>query len=104
MILWEIVIKLSAYYTLLFYDLEFTTLCWSATSSLLHLNQVYGGSGVKLPLNPLTTPMVKVVMGHNINYEHMCLLLVVCDQNTAHLENQSYVGKITAMEHNFNTV
>ena len=28
-----------AWYTLLVYDLEFSTPCWSATSSLLHLNQ-----------------------------------------------------------------
>ena len=28
-----------AWYTLLVYDLKFTTSCWSATSSLLHLNQ-----------------------------------------------------------------
>ena len=33
--------KKSSYYTLLVYDLEFTTPCWSATSSLLHLNQFY---------------------------------------------------------------
>ena len=31
--------KVIAWYTLLVYDLEFTTSCWSATSSLLHLNQ-----------------------------------------------------------------
>ena len=29
-----------AWYTLLVDDLEFTTPCWSATSSLLHLNQL----------------------------------------------------------------
>ena len=31
--------KSFAWYTFLVYDLEFTTPCWSATSSLLHLNQ-----------------------------------------------------------------
>ena len=31
--------KILAWYTLLVDDLEFTTPCWSATSSLLHLNQ-----------------------------------------------------------------
>ena len=50
--------KVLAWYTLLVYDLEFTTPCWSATSSLLHLNQFYGGGG-QGPLGPppLNTPM-----------------------------------------------
>ena len=38
-ILWKISRKFLAWYTLLVDDLEFTTPCWSATSSLLHLNQ-----------------------------------------------------------------
>ena len=44
------------WYTLLVYALEFTTPCWSATSSLLHLNQ-FQGEG-QCPLAPLlNTPM-----------------------------------------------
>ena len=42
----------SAYYTLLVYDFEFTTPCWSVTSSLLHLNQFFffwGGQGPHSP-------------------------------------------------------
>ena len=39
-----------AWYTLLVDDLEFTTPCWSATSSLLHLNH-FRGRG-KAPLAP----------------------------------------------------
>ena len=31
--------KISACYTLLVYDLKFTTPCWSVTSSLLHVSQ-----------------------------------------------------------------
>ena len=39
LILWKISRKFLAWYTLLVDDLEFTIPCWSATSSLLHLNQ-----------------------------------------------------------------
>ena len=52
MILWEILRKLSACYTLLVYDLEFTTPCWTATLSLLHLNQFGGGGRCTVPLTP----------------------------------------------------
>ena len=45
LILWKILGHFLAWYTLLVDDLEFTTPCWSATSSLLHLNQYYGGGG-----------------------------------------------------------
>ena len=48
--------KSFAWYTFLVYDLEFTTPCWSATSSLLHLNQFRGGGKAPLP-PPLNTPM-----------------------------------------------
>ena len=55
--------KVFEFYTLLVYDLEFTTPCWSATSSLQHLNQIYGGGGggggkALLASLPLNTPMV----------------------------------------------
>ena len=43
--------KSFAWYTFLVYDLEFTTPCWSATSSLLHLNQFRGG-GARPPCPP----------------------------------------------------
>ena len=45
--------KVLACYILLVYDLELTTPCWSATSSLLRLNQWGGG---KAPLAPLPPP------------------------------------------------
>ena len=55
------------------HDLEFTKPCWSATSSLLHLNQFWGGEGGEggggeAPLAPpLNTPMHT----HNITVEHV---------------------------------
>ena len=52
MILWKISRQFLAWYTLLVDDLEFTTPCWSATSSLLHLNHFRGGGGGKAPLAP----------------------------------------------------
>ena len=55
--------KSLAWYTLLVYDLEFTTPCWSATSSLLHLNQFRGGGGEA----PLAPPQYANV-SHSINY------------------------------------
>ena len=47
--LWEILRKHLAYNTLLVYDREFTT-PWSATSSLLYLNQFWRGGA--RPLAP----------------------------------------------------
>ena len=45
--------KVLAYYTLFVGDLDFTTPCWSATSSLLHLNQFWeGGGGLRPPCPP----------------------------------------------------
>ena len=55
--------KFLAYHTFLVCDLDFTTPCWSATSSLLHLNQFSGGGGAKPPWPPLNTPM----LSSNIN-------------------------------------
>ena len=40
----------------MFYDLELTTPCWSATSSLLHISILGGGQG-RLNPHPLNTPM-----------------------------------------------
>ena len=44
-------------YTFLVCDLDFTTPCWSATSSLLHLNQFWRGGGASPTCPPLNTPM-----------------------------------------------
>ena len=44
--------KSLAYYTLLVCDHEFTTPCWFATSSLLHLNQFQGGGQGSLAPSP----------------------------------------------------
>ena len=44
----------------LVYDLEFTTPCWSTTSSLLHLNQLCGGGGRGGQRSTLNTPMAKI--------------------------------------------
>ena len=52
-----------AYHTFLVRDLDFTTPCWSATLSLLHLNQFFFWGGGKAPLAPLNTPM----LSSNIN-------------------------------------
>ena len=48
--------KVSTCSTLLFYDLEFTTPCWSATWSLLYTLTNFRGGG-KAPLDPPHTPI-----------------------------------------------
>ena len=41
-----------AYHTFLVRDLDFTTPCWSAISSLLHLNQFFFLGGARPPWPP----------------------------------------------------